>query len=108
MTTMTALRVQSRPPRRRRSSRHGNHLFAYVIAFLLAATVIVPILYVVLGGFRTTAQLNSSPVALPSPWVLENYTFVLTSGAFWRQVFNSTIVACMVTAVAVALGSAAA
>src|SRR4051812_31163227 len=108
MTTMTALRVQSRPPRRRRSSRHGNHLVAYIIAVVLAATVIVPVLYVVIGGFRTTPQLNSSPVALPSPWVLENYTFVLSSGTFWRQVFNSTLVAGLVTAVTVGLGSGAA
>ena len=109
---MTTLTVATRPPRRRTGRhggpREGNHLFAYVIAVLLAVTVIVPILYVVLGGFRTTPQLNTNPVGLPTHGTFGNYTFVLESGDFWRQVLNSTIVAVMVTLVTVAFGAGAA
>jgi raffinose/stachyose/melibiose transport system permease protein len=106
---VTTLTVATRPPRQRRGGpREGNHLFAYVIAVLLAAAVIVPILYVVLGGFRTTPQLNANPVGLPTHGTFGNYTFVLESGDFWRQVFNSTIIALMVTAVTVGFGAGAA
>ncbi len=109
MTTLTTMTVATRPPRRGRGGpREGNQLFSYIVAFLLAATVIVPVLYVALGGFRTTPQLNDNPVGLPTHGTFENYTFVLSSGDFWHQVFNSTLIASLVTAVTVMFGSAAA
>src|SRR4051794_14830037 len=111
MTTpyVTTPYVATRPRRSRRGGpREGNKLFAYIVAFLLAATVVVPVLYVAIGGFRTTPQLNDNPVALPIHGTFANYTFVLQSSDFWRQIFNSILVACLVTLVTVALGSGAA
>jgi raffinose/stachyose/melibiose transport system permease protein len=107
---MPSMTIATRPPRRRKGGgpREGNHLFAYIVAVLLAATVIVPVLYVVLGGFRTTPQLNANPVGLPTDGTISNYTFVLSSGDFWRQVFNSTLIAVVVTTVVVMFGSGAA
>jgi raffinose/stachyose/melibiose transport system permease protein len=80
----------------------------YVIAIALAAVVIVPIVYVALGGFRTTGQIASDPVAFPHPWITHNYTKVLTSGGFWRQVGNSTIIAAIATVLVVGTSSLAA
>jgi ABC-type maltose transport system permease subunit len=31
---------------------------------------------VVIGGFRTSAQINRSPVGLPHPWVFSNYAIL--------------------------------
>jgi raffinose/stachyose/melibiose transport system permease protein len=70
--------------------------------------VLVPIAYVVLGGFRTTGQIAAKPVGLPHPWVIHNYAQVITSGAFWRQVGNSTIVAAIATALVVGVSALAA
>lgn len=78
------------------------------VALVVAAVTLVPVLYVVLGGFRTTAQLASEPVSLPSPWVFDNYANVLSSGDFWRQVLNSTIVAVGTTGFVVLFGVMAA
>jgi raffinose/stachyose/melibiose transport system permease protein len=80
----------------------------YVIAIALAAVVIVPIAYVVLGGFRTTGQIAADPVALPHPWVTHNYTKVIASGGFWRQVGNSAIVAAIATILVVGVSALAA
>jgi raffinose/stachyose/melibiose transport system permease protein len=80
----------------------------YVVALLLAAVVLVPILYVVLGGFRTTGQIAADPVGLPDPWVKQNYWSVLTSEAFWRQLGNSVIVAAIATALVVGVSALAA
>ena len=41
----------------------------YLAAFAVLGVTVVPLLFVVLGGFRTTAQINSSPAGLPGPWV---------------------------------------
>jgi len=80
----------------------------YVIAIGLATVVIVPIAYVVLSGFRTTGQIAADPVALPHPWVTHNYTKVIASGGFWRQVGNSAIVAAIATTLVVGVSALAA
>jgi raffinose/stachyose/melibiose transport system permease protein len=80
----------------------------YVIAIALAVVVIVPIVYVALSGFRTTGQIAADPVAFPHPWVTHNYTKVLASGGFWRQVGNSTIIAAIASVLVVGVSSLAA
>jgi raffinose/stachyose/melibiose transport system permease protein len=96
------------PSRRRRRSRWIGHTGIYAICLVLAAIVLVPLVYVVLGGFRTTGQIAAQPVGLPDPWVASNYTEVATSHAFWRQVGNSLIIAGIATGLVVLLGALAA
>ncbi|MGB8350563.1 MAG: carbohydrate ABC transporter permease [Gaiella sp.] len=80
----------------------------YVVALLLSVIVLVPIGFVVLGGFRTTGQIAADPVGLPDPWVRHNYVSVLTSSAFWRQLGNSMIVAAIATGLVVTVSAMAA
>jgi raffinose/stachyose/melibiose transport system permease protein len=80
----------------------------YAIALILAAIVIVPLVYVVLGGFRTTGDIAAQPVALPQIWRFSNYVEIITSSSFWWQVFNSTAIAVGATVVVVAFGALAA
>jgi raffinose/stachyose/melibiose transport system permease protein len=80
----------------------------YLAAFAVVGVTVVPLLFVLLGGFRTTAQINTSPAGLPSPWVWDNYREVLTSPVFWRLLGNSALIAVIATTLAVALGSMAA
>jgi raffinose/stachyose/melibiose transport system permease protein len=76
----------------------------YVIAFLFVGICIAPVLYIILGGFRTNAQITTSPSGLPGPWVIENYISVLVSDVFWRQVANSAVAGILTTVGVVALG----
>ncbi|MFC8799629.1 carbohydrate ABC transporter permease [Promicromonospora sp. NPDC057138] len=76
----------------------------YVIAFLFVGICIGPVLYIIVGGFRTNAQITVDPSGLPSPWVIDNYLSVLTSGVFWRQVANSAVAGILTTVGVVALG----
>lgn len=85
-------------------TRPGTYL---VILFVLAITL-VPMLYLILSGFRTTGQLGSNPNGLPHPWVWSNYASILESAVFWRAVLNSAIIAVVATALAMVLGSMAA
>jgi raffinose/stachyose/melibiose transport system permease protein len=89
-------------------ARRATRPAAYALALAVAATVVVPVVYVVLGGFRTTGQVAAQPVALPDPWVFANYEEVLRSGSFWRQVGTSLLIALLATAATVALGAGAA
>ena len=65
-------------------------------------------LYMIVGGFSTTAQLNANPNSLPHPWVWSNYATIATSSLFWQAVANSVLIAVVATGLAVALGSMAA
>jgi raffinose/stachyose/melibiose transport system permease protein len=96
----------ARPPRRRR-------LFpvlpaTYLVALVILGVTLIPLLIVFIDGFRSSAQINSSAVGLPHPWVTANYTSVLGSGAFWQYLANSAIIAVIATGLAVGLGSMAA
>lgn len=82
--------------------------FVYFIALIAVGVTIVPVIYVILGGFRTTAQINADPAGFPDPWVPDKYGEILTSSTFWEQVLNSSIVALATTAGVVTLGVMAA
>jgi raffinose/stachyose/melibiose transport system permease protein len=92
---------------RRRRAPLGT-VFTYAAAVLIVAVTIVPLLYVIIGGFRTTAQINESPASLPHPWVMSNYRALITSSAFWRYLGNSAFIAAVATVLTVALGAMAA
>jgi len=89
---------------RRRIARLG----LYVFAWLTMAMIVVPLTFSVLGGFRSSQQLSAKPVGLPDPWIWENYSSLLESGDFWRQVWNSTLIALLTTIVVIPAASLAA
>jgi raffinose/stachyose/melibiose transport system permease protein len=109
---MTASTLRSPAARAPRGPRHRRLSlgtpFSYLAAILVALIGIVPLLFVIVGGFRTTPAINAHPVALPHPWVVSNYTSVLASSAFWQQLGNSTFIAVLATTLAVGLGAMAA
>ena len=76
-----------------RARRAINRVLLYAILVFVAALVIVPMLYAVLSGFRSTGQLAAQPLGLPDPWITSNYTEILTSGPFWQAFGNSAIIA---------------
>lgn len=80
----------------------------YLVILVVLAITLLPMLYLVLSGFRTTGQLGSNPNGLPHPWVWNNYSTILTSAVFWQAVENSAIIAVVATGLAVVLGSMAA
>lgn len=95
------------PPTRRRKVRWSSPL-NYALALAIAAVSITPVVYVILGGFRTTAQINADPAGLPDPWVWSTYARVLTQSRFWTQALNSTVIALGTTIGVMALGVCAA
>ena len=103
---MRSIAVQPSVPRGRRFSLATP--LTYLVVLVIVAVTVVPMLFVIEGGFRTTAQINAAPVGLPHPWVWRNYTTILFSSAFWRFLANSALIAVVATGLAVSLGSMAA
>ena len=82
--------------------------FVYLVALVIVGVTIAPVVYVVIGGFRTTGQINADPGGWPDPWVLDKYAGVFSNPNFWTQFLNSSIVALLTTAGVVLLGVMAA
>jgi raffinose/stachyose/melibiose transport system permease protein len=107
---MSQIALTSRPVssrRKVRTSRSGaswGSPATYLIATVLIAVCIAPVLYIIIGGFRTNSQITIDPSGWPSPWVVKNYADVLASPLFWQQFGNSAISAVSTTVGTVALG----
>jgi raffinose/stachyose/melibiose transport system permease protein len=111
----TKVRAPADSIARRRASLRRRDLVTvvgYVVLVLVAATILIPIVYAILGGFKTNGQLAGNPVALlPDPWVFTNYTDVIfgaNATTFWREAANSLIIATVAVTVTVLLASLAA
>ncbi|WP_350258140.1 carbohydrate ABC transporter permease [Scrofimicrobium sp. R131] len=85
---------------------HGRwpNFGVYALALIIVSAVIAPVLYLVVGGFRTNSQITVDPAGWPNPWQVENYRAVLSSGTFWVQMGNSLVVAIATTLLVVVLG----
>jgi raffinose/stachyose/melibiose transport system permease protein len=106
MATTSIVAPGRRATRERRSSAaigRANPL-TYVVAILFVAANLAPVLYIVLGGFRTNSQITTSPAGLPAPFELGNYGSVLSSSIFWQELGNSAISAIATTVGVVVLG----
>ena len=82
--------------------------FVYLVALVVVAVAIGPVLYVFIGGFRTTADLNANPAGMPDPWTLQNWGAVLGAPRFWGNVLASLILAVATTVGVVVAGIMAA
>jgi raffinose/stachyose/melibiose transport system permease protein len=95
--------VSGAPAMRTRSAKRSDkpqkwgNPATYFIALLLITVSLGPVLYIILGGFRTNSQITTSPAGLPHPWVVSNYMNVLRSVTFWGEFANSVIVATVST-----------
>lgn len=112
MSASLATRPQHTPAQAKRAKKRngsqGGNVLVYAIALAVVAITLGPVLYGVLGGFRTNAQLAENPAGLPAPWVLDNYAGVLKNPDFWQYALNSTMIAVITTVVVVVFGIMAA
>ena len=96
----------------RSKSLRPSGLVASGILIFVAVAILFPLLYAVLGGFKTNGQLAANPGAiLPTVWVFSNFTDVLFgeyAPTFWRQALNSVIVAAVAVVLTVSFASGAA
>jgi raffinose/stachyose/melibiose transport system permease protein len=110
-TVRNALRVADRrtgPDASVRIRRIAGSVVRWTVLLSVAAVIVVPVVYAVLGGFRNAPQLAANPVGLPDPWIWANYTDSLTQPAFWVQLRNSAIIAGLSTVVVVLFAALAA
>jgi raffinose/stachyose/melibiose transport system permease protein len=112
-TTRTAASPATPPPSpgftRARIRRRWRAAVLFAVAVAVGATIVIPIYFGVIGGFKDNAQLSTTPLALPSPWRVEQYTALLGDvDLFWRRVGSSTFIGLLTVLITVSVGSPAA
>jgi raffinose/stachyose/melibiose transport system permease protein len=97
-------------PVRKRAKLDLASPFIYALALIVVGITIVPVLYVIIGGFRTNADLARDPAGWPDPWSAQKYLDVLfgEDSLFWSQALSSTIIALGTTLGVVLVGVMAA
>ena len=81
-----------------------GHPVVYLLSVILVAICTVPVLFIIIGGFRTNSQITNNPSGFPNPWVIDNYINVAQSDTFWVELKNSLIVAVFTMLGVVVLG----
>lgn len=102
----TAIAAGPRRPVSR--ARRVRSVLLHAACLVIGAFIVVPIVFGVLGGFKDNGQLFNNSFGLPHPWVWGNYTGVLGSSDFWRQLVNSVVIAVASTALVVSVAALAA
>jgi raffinose/stachyose/melibiose transport system permease protein len=90
---LDARRPATRPTRRPASPRRivGRIVSGVLVAFLLVI-VVGPLVWMVLGSFKTQTEFLENPVwMLPQQWNFDNYVFAWTTGNFAQYAFNSVV-----------------
>ena len=64
----------------------------YLVCGVVALFVVIPLVTVIIGGFKTNGELNNTPFALPHTWHWENYTNILSQASFWQALLNSVVI----------------
>ncbi|MDM4762142.1 carbohydrate ABC transporter permease [Galbitalea sp. SE-J8] len=101
----------ARPPRHRRSfARALPDLVVYVALVIIAAAIVVPLLWMLLTSFRTDFDTVTRPaVPIPDPWTTDAYRTLLGGAApILRWFANSLIAAASQTAIVLVTASMAA
>lgn len=110
--SLTVPKSSSTAPWRRRGVSERPSLLWTFVAFLLCAVFLIPVLWMVMGSFRPSAEIfaSLSPLSwrtlFPERITLDNYIGMMT-GTFGRSILNSLIV-CVVSVIVGALVCAAA
>lgn len=63
----------------------------YLVCVVAAFFVLIPLVTVIIGGFKTNGELNNTPFALPRAWQWGNYIAILSQASFWQALENSGI-----------------
>lgn len=79
VTTSSARAAASNDDRRRRTGRFTARTGLYITLVLLAAVIVLPLVWMLLTSFKTDADAIRNPYALPSPLSMDAYR-TLASG----------------------------
>jgi raffinose/stachyose/melibiose transport system permease protein len=70
----------------------------YLILTIVVVIIFTPLVILIFGSLKTTGEMYSHPYTVPNPPHWENLWGILTTGTFWRMLWNSVILMLSTTA----------
>ncbi len=111
-TATPAVYSRARPPRVQRASSKPSFWtdktvagVSYVTLTIWAVIVCLPLLWVLMSSFKTTAQIFSSPFALPTSLNFDNYVSAWTTASIGTYFVNTVIVVGCALVIVMILGA---
>lgn len=93
---------------KRSAKRRLEDIFSYVVLIILAAAIVIPILWMVSTAFKTEAQTYSpKPQWIPSPFTLDSFRKFFTTYSFGRMTVNSLVTCIFAMIICIACASLA-
>lgn len=65
---------------------------SHIVLIVWSIVVVLPMLWTLLGSFKTTAEIFKSPFGLPARWSFDNYVNAWSGNSFGRMFLNTVIV----------------
>ncbi len=83
-----------------KTKRAVLELMAYVFIGIMVIFTIYPIIYTVLGSFKTNSELTQGGSFFPADWHFENYIQAFIEADFVKYTWNSVVVSLVVMVIA--------
>lgn len=84
-----------------------SDVIQFLILLVSASIVLIPILMMLLGSFKTQGEALQFTLSLPTTWHPENYTYVIETGNIFRGYYNSTLITVAAVAITLITGALA-
>jgi raffinose/stachyose/melibiose transport system permease protein len=97
--------TESKHLRKRRVTPHAT--FRWLILLITLLIILVPLIFVVGGSFKTSANLYAHPFGLNFHPTFNNYRSVIKDGGMLRALYNSIVVSVVTTIAVVIIASLA-
>ena len=108
VTTAPEVSLEQSPIHRQSTRRRLGSIPALLLASFLGLLILIPMLWMFIGSFKTQQEFLESPVwALPQQWNLDNYVAAWTTGNFPLYFANTVVAVIPALFVMLLLGSAA-
>src|SRR5215204_157734 len=108
VTTAPDVSLDQSPIHRQSTRPRLGNLPALLLASFLGLLILIPMLWMFIGSFKTQQEFLESPVwALPQQWNLDNYVAAWTTGNFPLYFANTVVAVIPALFVMLLLGSAA-
>ena len=92
-------------PKPMRIHFHIGSFLRYFFLICMTFFAIFPIIWVIIGGFKTNVEIFNNTLSLPKKWIFSNYQKVLTSSYLLSGYYNSFVTGFWVLFLGLTFGS---